>query len=124
MPGRLVAEVIDTVHGRGAAGMLVDLFRVLHGVGDRRHVRTVETTAASGGIVPLLEGEGFAPATYELLFHVGRYFKAARPAAGDAPFFDVVPVRFTVTDAAQTYRVSLLASPWSYTAHATTGQPG
>jgi 5-hydroxyisourate hydrolase len=117
MPGRLTAEVVDAARGLPAANMLVDLFRLPHGAGERHHLRTVETNAGGGTDGPLLEGDEFIAATYELLFHVGRYFKAQHVTADGAPFLDVIPVRFSVADAGREHEVSLLASPWFYTAY-------
>ena len=115
MPGSLATSVVDAVRGAPAAGMLVDLFRLPRGHGERRHLRTIETDAAGAVPEPLLAGDEFVPATYELLFHVGRYFKAQRVPLEDAPFLDVIPVRFTIADAGRDYRLALLASPWHYT---------
>jgi 5-hydroxyisourate hydrolase len=115
MPGSLATSVVDAVRGAPAAGMLVDLFRLPRGHGERRHLRTIETDATGTLADPLLAGDEFVPATYELLFHVGRYFKAQRVTLDDAPFVDVIPVRFTIGDTAHSYRFALLASPWHYT---------
>jgi 5-hydroxyisourate hydrolase len=115
MPGRLQLEIIDSVRGVPAAGMLVDLFRLDHGIGERHHLRTVETNEQGGTDAVLIEGEAFVPATYELLCHVGRYFEAHRVAVRAGPFVDVVPVRFAISDTSRSYRVSLLTGPCSYT---------
>jgi 5-hydroxyisourate hydrolase len=48
---------------------------------------------------------------------VGRYFRAERARRDETIFLDVVPVRFTVTDASRSYHLVLLVSPWSYTAY-------
>jgi len=100
-----------------AAGMLIDLFRVARDIGERQHVRTVETNAQGAVDEPLLAGAALEPATYELLFHVGRYFKARRVPRDENPFLDVVPVRFSIADAEHSYHVTLLAGPWSYTVY-------
>lgn len=116
MAGSLQTTVIDALRGAPAAAMLVDLFRLPRGAGERHHLRTIETNA--GGTIdrPLIEGDDFVPAIYELLFHVGRYFKSQRVTLDDAPFLDVVPVRVTIGDTSHAYHLELLASPWSYTA--------
>ena len=113
MSGRLTTEVIDTLRGTAAAGMLVDLFVLPHGGRERHHLKTMETATADA---PVLEPDAFAAGTYELLFHVGRYFKANRATLGDAPFIDVLPIRFTVVTAERDHRVTLLVNPWCYTA--------
>lgn len=117
MPGSLTTAVIDAHRGGPAAGMLIDLFRLPRGAGERHHLRTIESNSAGALDGPLIEGDAVVVATYELLFHVGRYFKAQRVAPADAPFLDVVPVRFIIADAGRAYHLALLASPWSYTVY-------
>lgn len=96
--------------------MLVDLFLLSPG-GERHHLRTIETDTGSGAAMILIEGDAVVPATYELLFQVGRYFKAQAAGLDDAAFIDVIPVRFAIADASRTSHLALLASPWSYTVY-------
>lgn len=120
MAGQLTTAIIDAVHGGPARGMLVDLFRLpgLPGsIAERQHLKTIETDERGAVSTPLLAEEALVPATYELLFHVGRYFRAERARRDEAAFLDVVPVRFTVADATRSYHLALLVSPWSYTAY-------
>jgi 5-hydroxyisourate hydrolase len=73
------------------------------------------TTNADGRTdEPLLADEGFETGQYQLVFHVGPYFRNSRLAGGNPPFLDEVPVRFGVADADGHYHVPLLISPWSY----------
>jgi 5-hydroxyisourate hydrolase len=51
---------------------------------------------------------------YELLFHVGDYFRSAGGAQTQQPFLDQVPVRFTIAEPAAHYHVPLLVSPYGY----------
>ena len=115
MSGSLTTAVIDAQAGVPAAGMLVDLFRLQRGVGERHHLKTFETNAQGAVDGPLLGGDALVAATYELFYHVGRYFKARRVPQDDGPFLDVVPVRFSIADPSRSYHVTLLAGPWSYT---------
>jgi 5-hydroxyisourate hydrolase len=115
MPGNLTTAVIDALRGMPAKGMLVDLFRLPRQAGERRHLRTIETNANGTVDAPLLAGDDLVPATYELLYHIGRYFKAQRVALEEAPFLDVVPVRFTLVDPNRTCHVALVVTPLSYT---------
>jgi 5-hydroxyisourate hydrolase len=117
MEGRLTTAVIDAVYGTPANGMLVDLFRLPGGQAERQHLKTIETDARGAVAAPLLGEDALLPATYELLFHVGRYFRAERTRRDEAPFLDVVPFRFTVADPNRAYHLVLLVSPWSYTAY-------
>ncbi len=115
--GRLSTAVIDALRGAPADGMLVDLFRLPRAAGERHHLCTVETAAADKVATTLLEGDAMIPASYELLFHVGRYFKAQRVALEGAPFLDVIPVRFSIADGSQPHHLTLLTSPWAYTVY-------
>lgn len=112
--GRLTAAVVDALRGMPAEGMLIDLFLLPRATSERRHLRTVETSATGAVATPLLAGEALTPGLYELLFHVGRYFKAQGVPLEDALFLDVIPVRFSIGDAAKPHHLTLLASPWSY----------
>ncbi len=114
MAGCLTTTVTDGLRGAPAAGMLIDVFRLSDGVGERHHVRTVETDASGGTVNPLLDGEACVLATYELLYHTGRYFRAARLAPGDAPFVDLVPVRVVISDSSRDNHLSLQVTPWAY----------
>ena len=96
----LSTHVLDTVRGRPAAGVAVEL-TLPDGstqtavTNDDGRARLVEDTAA---------GE------YELVFAVGDYF-------GERAFLDRVPVRFTIADPQAHYHVPLLVSPWSYSTY-------
>ncbi len=63
---------------------------------------------------PLAEADAFRNGTYQLVFHLGEYFRAHGIAAS---FVDVVPVRFGIADASQHYHVPLLCSPWAYSTY-------
>ena len=109
--GRLTTHVLDTAHGRPAAGMAIDLLMV-HG--DHTHPLLTTHTNGDGRLDrPLLEGEEFDNGTFELDFHVGRYFSRL---GLEHEFLDVVPVRFIINEAAH-YHVPLLVSPFGYTTY-------
>ena len=65
---------------------------------------------------PLAEGDIFVKGKYELVFHIGDYFKNTS-AASDVPFLDDVIIRFGISDPSQHYHVPLLVSPWSYSTY-------
>jgi 5-hydroxyisourate hydrolase len=106
--GKLTTHVLDTAQGRPGAGILVELFR-LEGE-TATPVASVTTNRDGRTDAPLLEGEKLRAGTYQLLFHVGAYFKSQG-------FLDAVPIRFTIADAAAHYHVPLLCSPWGYTTY-------
>ena len=111
--GGLTTHVLDTAHGRPAAGLRVDL-SIVEADGRTRLVRTMTTNADGRCDAPLLGPDEMQVARYELVFHVGPYFLAAGVALPDPPFLDAVPVRFAIADRAGRYHVPLLVSPYGY----------
>ena len=115
MPGKLSTHVLDTAHGRPAAGMTIDLVRI-EADGAERLVKTVVTNADGRTAEPLLAGAGLVAGAYRLVFHVAEYFASAGNADAGV-FLRIVPVEFVVADAAANYHVPLLVSPWSYSTY-------
>ena len=106
--GRLTTHVLDTAKGRPGRGIRIDVHEL---VGSEFHlIKSMQTNADGRTDGPLLEGASLRAGTYQLVFHIGPYF------AGEG-FLDLVPVRFTVGDAAAHYHVPLLCSPWSYSTY-------
>ena len=114
-PGTVSTHVLDTAHGHPADGMRIDLYRIDGGERTKlAHFVTDSDGRTSRPVVPAGELEvGY----YELVFHVGSYFAAMRPALDGPPFLDLVPIRFGVDDAAQGYHVPLLVSPFGYSTY-------
>ena len=110
--GRLTTHVLDTMHGKPAAGMRIDL-AMTHG-DHGHHILTVETNADGRVDQPLLGGDRWGHGTFELTFHVGQYF--ARLGLAGKPFLDTVPVRFIISEDAH-YHVPLLVSPYAYSTY-------
>ncbi len=115
MPAKISTHVLDTMHGKPAAGVAVSLWRRDEAAagGWRLLVETV-TNADGRTDAPLLSGDAVVAGVYELRFLIGPYFAAAGVAVTSVPFLDEVPVRFGVADAGASYHVPLLATPWSY----------
>lgn len=110
--GRLTTHVLDTARGTPGAGLKIDLYRLEPG--DRGLIKSVRTNDDGRTDEPLLANEDLTPGTYELVFHVGDYFRAIGEPISDPPFLDEVPVRVSLADADSHYHVPLLTSPWSY----------
>lgn len=113
--GRLTTHVLDTMAGRPAAGMLIELYR-LEG-GEREALASVRTNQDGRCDGPLLAGESFRPGIYELVFHVGSYLREQGAALPEPAFLDVVPIRFGLSAADQHYHVPLLVSPYCYSTY-------
>lgn len=111
--GRITTHVLDTAAGRPAAGLKIILTR-LDGAAK---VLTETVTNADGRCdKPLLEGSAFANGHYEIVFHVGDYFRRMGGKLPDPLFLDVVPIRFGVSEDAH-YHVPLLVSPFSFSTY-------
>jgi 5-hydroxyisourate hydrolase len=112
--GQLSTHVLDIAEGRPAAGMALTLYRC----GAERHPLIRTHTDADGRTArPLLAGDELQAGVYELVFEVAAYFAARGAALADPPFLDRVTLRFGVADAAASYHVPLLVSPWSYSTY-------
>lgn len=107
MTGKLTTHVLDTVKGRPAGGMKIELHRLEEG---DSLIKTVFTNADGRTDEPLLSGDQFGAGHFELKFFVGSYFDERR-------FLDVVPVHFTIADDESNYHVPLLCSPWAYSTY-------
>lgn len=113
--GELSTHVLDVTRGKPAAGMRIDLFEV--GASARSALASATTNADGRTDRPLVAGGPLRIGTYELQFHVGGYFDAGGLAAGDPPYLDIVPVRFSVAEPESHYHVPLIVTPWSYTTY-------
>jgi len=112
---RLSTHVLDTAHGKPAAGISIRLFS-LRDDGHRHLVARAVTNEDGRTDEPLLDAETFRPGCYELDFAVGRYFAELGVTGANTPFLDDVVVRFTMADG-ENYHVPLLVTPWSYSTY-------
>ena len=113
--GHLSTHVLDTMHGRPAAGMAVTLQRV-----DGERAETIKSLALNAdgrADGPLLYAAAMAAGRYRLRFGVAAYFRALGVALPEPPFLDEVQLDFGIADAAGHYHVPLLVSPWSYSTY-------
>lgn len=115
--GRLSTHVLDVVAGGPARGVAVELRRLAPS-GGAETVSQAVTNADGRTDAPLLSGADLRVGAYELLFHVGDYFRTrGTPGLPDPPFLDRVPIRFGIADPGGHYHVPLLVSPWSYSTY-------
>ena len=113
--GKLSTHVLDTAHGRPAAGVVVALYAV---DGDSRRLLVQATTNADGRCdAPLLAGDALRSGRYELVFAAGDYFAAQGVDLPEPRFVDRVTIAFGVADPGQNYHVPLVVTPWSYSTY-------
>jgi hydroxyisourate hydrolase len=108
--GHLSAHVLDTARGKAAEGVRIEVFRedaLIHEAVTNTDGRTDAPLLADG---PLRIGR------YELRFHIEDYF-AGWPNTTDPPWFDVIPIRFGVSEPEGDYHVPLLLGSWAYTTY-------
>ena len=106
----LTTHVLDTMHGRPAAGMAVRLF--IDGA-----LLSACVTDADGRCKALLLDTPLRPGRYRLEFGVAAYFADRGVAPADPPFLDVVPIEFGVSDEEKHHHVPLLVSPFAYSTY-------
>jgi 5-hydroxyisourate hydrolase len=112
---KLSTHVLDTLHGRPAAGLRIELHSI--GDGGTTLIAMTRTNADGRTDKPLLEGDAVRRGRYRLVFHVGEYFRARGVARPDPPFLDVVPVDFGIADERGSYHVPLVCTPWTYSTY-------
>ena len=101
----LSTHVLDTAHGRPAAGVAVTL-------SGAAGMLFAGTTDADGRLaLPAV-----APGRYRLSFAVADYFRSAGVALPDPPFLDVVGIDFGIAGGGHTH-VPLLVAPFGYSTY-------
>lgn len=111
--GRISTHVLDTVTGRPAAGVAIELAEWVSEE-DAVVVARAVTNADGRTDAPLIGARPVPIAAYELRFRIGDHFRSAGLGLPEPPFLDVVTIRFGVSDPEGHYHVPLVASPWSY----------
>jgi len=112
--GKLTTHILDTAHGKPAAGVAVRLFSI----GSERILLKSDTTNSDGRLdTPLLEDDTMAKGTFEIEFDIGEYFRKLKVPMDDPAFVDEVVLRFGIANVDQHYHVPLVATPWSYSTY-------
>ena len=112
----LTTHVLDTVNGRPAAGVKIELFE-LGPDGGRVRIAQARTNRDGRTDSPLIPASDARTGSFELEFQIGDYFRGAGAATADPAFLEVVPIRFAIADASAHYHVPLVATPWSYSTY-------
>ena len=112
---KLSTHVLDTLHGRPAAGVRIELHSV--GAAATTLIATTRTNADGRTDRPLLEGDAVKRGRYRIAFHVGDYFRASGVALPDPAFLDVVHVDFGIAEDGGSYHVPLVCTPYAYSTY-------
>ena len=108
--GHLSTHVLDTVRGRAAEGILIELLR------EGMLIKEAVTNRDGRTDAPLLTHQPLRIGRYELRFHVEGYL-ADLPNLSDPPWFDVIPIRFGIAEPEGHYHIPLLLGTWTYTTY-------
>jgi 5-hydroxyisourate hydrolase len=108
--GKLTTHVLDTALGKPAAGLKIEVWQ-------GTLLKTITTNADGRADAALLEGAAFTVGHFELRFYAGDYLRALGMNLSEPLFFDVIPIRFGIADAAQHFHVPLLLSPFGYSTY-------
>ncbi|VWX46682.1 hydroxyisourate hydrolase [Novosphingobium sp. 9U] len=103
----LSTHVLDTTHGRPAAGVALTLY-------DAHGAPLFAGTTNEDGRCPGLPA--LATGLYALRFAVADYFRASGVDLPEPPFLDVVTIDFGVSGEGH-YHVPLLVSPFGYSTY-------
>jgi 5-hydroxyisourate hydrolase len=109
--GYLTVHALDTATGCPAAGLRLTLYRIDQD--QRSNIGEWLTNADGRCDAPLLSAGALQIGTYEIVFDVATW----RGGAGDPGFYDLIPIRFQVTDPASHYHIPLLLSPYGYSTY-------
>ena len=105
----LSTHVLDTMHGRPAAGLALAL--------TGPHGEIARGTTNPDGRCPELMQDSLAPGRYAIRFAVADYFRGLGVALPDPPFLDEVVVDFGIAPDGGHYHVPLLVSPFAYSTY-------
>jgi hydroxyisourate hydrolase len=109
----LSTHVLDNVRGGPASGVSIELFSVMPD-GARNALARASTNSDGRTDAPLISPADARVGTYEIVFHVGEYFRRTGANVAEPPFLDTIPIRFSIADPKAHYHVPLLVTPWSY----------
>ena len=108
---KLTTHALDTYSGKPAKGMKVDVYFISV---KREKIKTIilnNDGRSDQVLVDILK-----IGNYELVFHVGEYFKKITELE-NPNFLNEVSIKFGVSNSKENYHVPLLVSPWSYSTY-------
>jgi len=108
---KLTTHALDIYSGRPAKGMRVDVYFISD---KRKKIKSVILNDDGRPDETLVEP--IETGNYELVFHVGDFFKNITKL--DKPnFLNEVSIKFGVSNPKEKYHIPLLFSPWSYSTY-------
>ncbi len=112
----LTTHVLDVTRGGPAQGVRVQLYEISSDA-PLRILADALTNADGRTDKPIIAASDAHAGQFELVFHVGDYFRRQGAQVAQPPFLDLIPIRFGIADPQSHYHVPLLVSPWSYSTY-------
>lgn len=110
----LTTHILDLTHGLPAPNVVIELYFLETLLGPRHFLKKSLTNSDGRLDHPLLSETELKIGNYELLFHIGDYFRGKNLDLPNPAFLDQVPVRFGISNTESHYHVPLLVSPYGY----------
>ena len=114
MVGFLTTHALDTSRGTPAANLRIDFLEYKNGSSNA--VCSVVTNADGRTDQTILTEADFRLGSFELIFHVGDYYRQFDYRYGEPMFLDLVPIRFGISENKH-YHVPILLSPFGYSTY-------
>jgi 5-hydroxyisourate hydrolase len=108
---KLTTHALDTYSGKPGKGMKVDVYLILD---KREKIKSIILNNDGRSDEALVEPIKIG--NYELVFHVGEYFKNIKELQ-NPNFLNEVSIKFGISNVKEKYHVPLLFSPWSYSTY-------
>ena len=108
---KLTTHALDNYSGKPAKGMKVDVYFISE---KREKIKSIVLNSDGRPDDALIEQIEIG--NYEIVFHVGKYFKNIEELK-NPKFLNEVWIKFGVSNPKEKYHVPLLFSPWSYSTY-------
>ncbi|MBD3107219.1 hydroxyisourate hydrolase [Bacillus sp. AGMB 02131] len=109
----LTTHILDLMNGKPASDVKIELYGKMSS-GEMKYIAS-RTTNRDGRLDEAFLGQNALKiGTYQLIFHVGDYFRKQAVDLPEPSFLEEVTVQFGVASPEQHYHVPLLVSPWGY----------
>tara|TARA_B110000196_G_C20867743_1_gene530558 strand:- start:399 stop:740 length:342 start_codon:yes stop_codon:yes gene_type:complete len=108
---KLTTHALDTYSGKPAKGMQVDVYFISE---KKEKIKSIVLNNDGRPDEVLIEPTKIG--NYELVFHVGEYFKKIIELQ-NPNFLNDVSIKFGISNPKEKYHVPLLVSPWSYSTY-------
>ena len=108
---KLTTHALDTYSGKPAKGMKVDVYFIADKKEKIKSIVLNEEGRSKEALVEVIK-----IGNYELVFHVGDYFKN-KIELKEPNFLNEVSIKFGISNPQEKYHVPILVSPWSYSTY-------